>query len=176
MTVVIRIGRRYRKGFVDRMKGPYMVQNLIWRNVDYGFMLAEKKMKSYQKKNPTTFKYTKTKFNEEEKILLREEKYVKYILEWIEINITSTPEIEEEEYNESLKLFENLENLPALKKRKDKVEVDENLSKEYNKTFNSNRIQKMLDAGYERIKNVSINKSLNDVGILTIVEKYENRK
>ncbi len=174
MTVVVRIGRRYRKGFVDRVKGPYMVQSMIWRNVDYGFMLAERKMKIFAKKNPTTFTYTKQKFKEDENIIEIEGKKIKYQIEWIEIKITSTPEIEEEEYNESLKLFEKLENQPALKNLNGKVEVDNELKKEYNSTLGKNRIQKMLDAGYKKIKDVSINKSLNEVGILTIVEKYEN--
>ena len=174
MTVLIKVGRRVPRAKgnnwfskrLNKARNLDMIQSHIWKTVGYGLGLATAKMGQYQKKNPDTFQFTKTKYKEKETL--------NYDIEWIEIVITSTPELEEEEYNASLKLFSNLENLPVLKKYKegDNVEIDEELAANYAHKVKKGKVKKMLDAGYERVKGLTLSKSLNDVGILTIVERY----
>ena len=169
MTVLIKIGKRVQRGFTQRLKGPFLVQSMIWKNIEYGIGLAAHKMKQYQNKNPDKFQFTKRKFKEEDEQSLR------YSIEWIEVVINSTPEIEEEEYQQTMKLFTELENHQMFKKGTDGVEVDEELAKEYNDNIKKGKVKQLLDAGYERIKGITLNKSLNDVGIITIVEKFEKK-
>jgi len=171
MVVIIKIGKRVNRRFKSKLQGPFLIQSMIWKNIEYGINLAVAKMKKFQKKNPHIFSYTKKKYTEDD------ENNLVYKIEWIEIIIDSTEEIEEEEYNEAMKLFTALENHNLLKKKKDSVEIDEELAKEYKINLKKKgKLKKMLDEGYKRIKSVTLNKSLNDIGILTIVERFKKEK
>lgn len=179
MTVIIKVGRRIhrnedRKWFakqIANMKNTVSIQQYMWRNIEYGFKISSIKMDREIKKNAGNsefdFTYTKRKYKEEESL--------NYNIEWIEIIIDASTVMEEEEYQAALGFFSKLENQPVFKQKKNNLEVDEELSQEYHKKLKGKKAKKILQKGLDKAGKVTISRALNDVGILTIVEKLEKK-
>ena len=175
MVVTIKIGRRIHRNNdkrwfarqINNMKNVLSVQQYMWRTIEYGIKLSTFKMEEHVKKinseGDFSFKYNKKKFMEEESL--------NYNIEWIEVIIKGTEEKEKEEYDASMKFFSKLEQLPVFKQKKGNMEIDPELSAEYAGKLNSSRAKKAIQKGFERAKDMTISKSLNDIGIITIVEK-----
>jgi len=183
MVVVVKVGRRIhrnndKKWFlrqVANLKNSVSIQNYIWSNITYGFKLATIKMNQTKKKNKHNpsyiFDYVKKTYTEEENL--------NYNIEWLELRMTGTYEEELEEYNQSLLFFSKMQDNPVFKQRMDKVEVDPELSAEYSKKIKSNKAKEAIAKGLDRVKDITMSKSLNDVGILVMVtppEKPEELK
>lgn len=180
MTVIIKIGRRIhrnddRQWFarqVNNMKNVVSIQQYMWRTIEYGIKLAVIKMDKEIKKNEGNakfnFQYTKRRFKEEESL--------NYNIDWIEIIIEGSEEIEKEEYEQSLKFFSKLESLPVFKQKTNGVEVDPEISAEYSGKLKGKKNKKFLQEGFEKAKNITISKALNDVGIITFIEKKEKEE
>jgi hypothetical protein len=105
-----------------------------------------------------------------------EEESLNYNIEWLEVIIKGTEEKENEEYDASMKFFSKLEQLPVFKQKKGNMEIDEELAAEYSGKLNSSRAKKALKKGFEKAKDMTISKSLNDIGIITIVERENNEE
>ena len=178
MVVKIKVGRRIHRNNnkrwfakqINNMKNVMSVQQYMWRTIEYGLKLSTTKMDSHIKKlnssGDYSFKYQKKKFIEEESL--------NYNIEWIKINIRGPEKIEKDEYEASMKFFSKLENLPVFKKNKDSIEIDEELAKEYKGKIKSKNAKRVINKGFDKAKDMTISKSLNDVGIITLVEKEEN--
>ena len=175
MTVIIKVGRRIhrnedRKWFakqIANMKNTVSIQQYMWNTIEYGFKIATIKMNREIKKHEGSgtfdFVYTKRKFMEEESM--------NYNIQWIEIIIKASPELEKEEYDSAMGFFSKLENQPVFKQKKNNLEVDEELSAEYSKKIKGKKAKKILKAGLDKAGGITISKSLNDIGIITLVEK-----
>ena len=175
MTLTIKIGRRIHRNNnkrwfakqINNMKNVLSVQQYMWRNIEYGIKLATFKMEEHVKKinsnGDFSFNYKKRKFMEEESL--------NYNIEWLEVIIKGTEEKEKAEYDSSMKFFSKLESLPVFKQKKGNIEIDKELAAEYSGKLNSSRAKKVIQKGFEKAKDMTISKSLNDIGIITIVEK-----
>lgn len=175
MTVIIKIGRRIHRNEdrtwfsrqVQNMKNTVSIQQYLWRNIEYGIKLSTLKMDKEIKKNEGNakydFRYSKRKYKEEESL--------NYNIEWIEIIIEASEEIEKEEYEQSLKFFSKLEALPIFKQKTKGVEVDSEIAAEYKGNLKKRKVKEVLQAGFDKAKQLTISKALNDVGIITIVER-----
>jgi hypothetical protein len=180
MTVKIKIGRRIHRNNnkrwfakqINNMKNVLSVQQYMWRTIEYGIKLSTFKMEEHVKKinsdGDFSFNYKKRKFMEEESL--------NYNIEWLEVIIKGTEEKENEEYDASMKFFSKLEQLPVFKQKKGNMEIDEELAAEYSGKLNSSRAKKALKKGFEKAKDMTISKSLNDIGIITIVERENNEE
>jgi hypothetical protein len=84
--------------------------------------------------------------------------------------LSGTHEEELEEYTETMQFFNKLEENKVFKQRMGNVEIDPELSAEYNKKVSSSKAKKVMKKGFDKIKGVTIAKALNDVGILIFVE------
>ena len=178
MVVIVKVGRRIHRNNnkrwfakqINNMKNVMSIQQYMWRTIEYGFKLSTVKMDKHIKKlnniGDYSFNYQKKKFIEEESL--------NYNIEWIVIEIIGTPEIEKDEYDASMKFFSKLENLPVFKKNKDKIELDKDLTREYKGKLYGKKSEKVIKKGFDKAKNMTISKSLNDVGIITLIEKKEN--
>jgi hypothetical protein len=180
MVVKIKIGRRIHRNNnkrwfakqINNMKNVISIQQYMWRTIEYGLKLSTTKMDKHIKKlnniGDYSFNYQKKKYIEEESL--------NYNIEWIEINIKGTEEIEKDEYEASMRFFSKLENLPVFKKNKENIELDEELSREYKGKLYGKKAKKVIKKGFDKAKDMTISKSLNDIGIITLVEKEENKE
>jgi hypothetical protein len=180
MTVIIKIGRRIHRNNdkrwfakqINNMKTVLSVQQYMWRTIEYGIKLATIKMDQHTKdinsKGDFSFNYKKRKFIEEESL--------NYNIEWLEVIIKGTEEKEREEYDASMKFFSKLENLPVFKQKKEGVEIDQELAAEYKGKLYGKKAKKVIQKGFDKAKDMTISKSLNDIGIITIVEKERNEE
>lgn len=179
MTVIIKIGRRIHRNNdkrwfarqINSMKNVLSVQQYMWKTIEYGIKLSTIKMEEHVKKinsvGDYSFNYKKRKFIEEESL--------NYNIEWLEVMIKGTEEKEKEEYDASMKFFSKLENLPVFKQKKDNVVIDEELAAEYKGKLYGKKAKRALQAGFNKAKDMTISKSLNDIGIITLVEKEKNK-
>jgi hypothetical protein len=180
MTVIIRIGRRIHRNNdkrwfakqINNMKNVLSVQQYMWRTIEYGIKLSTIKMDQHIKKlnseGDFSFNYKKRKYIEDESL--------NYNIEWIEVIIKGTKEVEQGEYDASMKFFSKLENLPVFKQKKDQVEIDTDIASEYKGKLYSKKAKKVIQAGFEKAKDMTISKSLNDIGIITLVEREEDEE
>lgn len=178
MTVLIKIGRRIHRNNdkrwfakqIGNMKNVLSIQQYMWRTIEYGIKLSTVKMDQHIKKlnreGDFSFNYKKRKYIEEESL--------NYNIEWIEVIIKGTEEVEQGEYEASMKFFSKLENLPVFKQKKGQVEIDEELASEYKGKLYGKKAKKVLQKGFDKAKEMTISKSLNDIGIITLVEKEQN--
>lgn len=178
MTVIIKVGKRIhrnedKKWFarqINNMKNTVSIQQYMWGTIDYGFKLATIKMDRDIKKNRGNkdydFTYTKRKYREEESL--------NYNIDWLEIIIKGSESLEKEEYEQSMKFFSKLESLPVFKQKKENLQLDPELSASYKGKLKGRKAKKVLKAGFDKAKDLTISKTLNDIGIITIVEREEN--
>ena len=179
MTVNIKIGRRIhrnngnKKWFlrqVTNLKNTMSIQQYMWRTIEYGIKLAttamDKKIKKNKSNTDYIFQYNKKKYIEEESL--------NYNIEWIELTLSGTYEEELDEYHDTMKFFDKLGNNRIFKQRMGKVEINEELAAEYHKKVKGKRAKKIINKGLDKVKDVTMAKALNDVGIIVLVEPPEN--
>lgn len=177
MSLIIRIGRRIYRNDSDRrwyirqarkFKNTMSVQQAMWNNIQYALKLAtirmDKRIKKDKKKTGTSkFKYIKKKYIEEESL--------NFNIEWIRLYIYGTYEEEMDEYYDTLKFFDKIGNNRVFKQRIKSVDINPELAQEYHKKVRGKKAKKLMKKGFEKVKDVSIAKALNDIGIIVIVDK-----
>jgi hypothetical protein len=146
------------------------LQSSIWKTVEYGLFNMEAKMKLYLSKHPTEFKFTKRTMVEQETL--------HYDIKWTQIILDGTQEFEEGEYNAALQMFSNIENYHLVKKiQENKDKIDTEVMKEYVPKDTKRGLYKTLyDKGFEKIKGITLNKALNDIGIIASVELLQQTR
>ena len=174
MVLTIMFGRRIHRNQdknwfskqLGKMKKTLSVQQYLWNNIEYGIKLSCIKMdKAIKKRNDAgdfSFSYSKDKYVEEENL--------HYNIEWLRLIINGSHEEEMEEYHQTMKSFDTLENNQSIKKNTKGIEIDPELSQAYRSKLRGRHANKLLTKGYERVKDITIVKTLNDVGILVSVE------
>jgi len=157
MTVIIKVGRRVPKSWFRRkaqkVKELITFQENIWQ------MLSQ----SLSKAKKSADKHGGLKFMIERKI---ESEDIHYNLEWRIVTIQGTEKEEEEEYNESLGLYDKLG-----KQFKKDYDVDTRMSKIFNsKILGPAKIKEAYDKGYGSVSDKSIVNKLLEMGIMTHIE------
>ena len=161
MTVIVMIGRRvpkswFRRG-AARVKGLMTFQENIWQMVVQSLNMAKKKAVADGR---MTFILTKDMEPED----------MNYNLEWVKIVIQGTPEMETDEYNDSMKLYDKLG-----KSFKKDFDVDGRLSKHFkSKIVNPTQIEDAYKKGYGCMEKNNISSKMLEMGILTLVKKIED--
>lgn len=145
------------------------LQSSIWKTVEYGLFNMEAKMKLYLSKHPSEFKFTKRTMVEQETL--------HYDIRWTQIILDGTPEFEEGEYTAAMQMFSNIENYHLVKKIEDnKHRIDAEVMKEYVPKDTKRGLYKTLyEKGFEKIKGITLNKALNDIGIIASVELLQKK-
>lgn len=157
MTVIVHVGRRvptswFRRG-AARIKGLMTFQENIWQMISQSLNLAKKKAVADGR---MIWVISREKEPED----------MNYQLEWIKVKIQGTKEMEEDEYKDSLKLYDKLSK--AFKKDFD---VDSNLAKHFKSKFLSpSKIEDAYEKGYGAMENNNISNKLLEMGILTHIE------
>ena len=166
MTVKVHVGRRVPKSWfrrqASRVKGLMTFQENIWQMIKTSLRKAKKKADSDGR--------MKFILNED-----MESEDLNYQIEWLIMTIMGTKEMEEEEYQESLKLYESLG-----KQFKREFPKDENLARHFKtKRLPGFKIEEAYEKGYGVMENNNISNKLLEMGIMTHVEKiddYEERE
>ena len=157
MTVLVHIGRRvprswFRRG-ANKVRGLMTFQENIWQMICQSLTTAKKKAVADGR---MTFVITKETENED----------MNYQLEWRKVMIQGTPAMEEEEYHDSLKLYDKLG-----KSFKKEFEVDGRLAKHFKSKFlGATKIDEAYKTGYGAMEANNISNKLLEMGILTHVE------
>jgi len=165
MTVVIRIGRRVPRSFlrrgITRAKGLLTFQENIWQMIIQSLNLAKKKA---DKDGRMKFVINKETENED----------INYMIQWRKVIIMGTKEMEQDEYKDSLKFYDNFK-----KNFKSNFDKNSELSKRFKTTFlGKEKVDEAYEKGFGATKNKSISQKLLEMGILTHIEKiddYEQR-
>lgn len=157
MTVIVHIGRRvpnsWFKRTAQRVKGLMTFQENIWQIIKQSLSTAKRKAEVDGR-----LKFIMTYDDEKEDMY--------YKIQWIKIVIQGNEEMEKEEYEESLKLYDSLGKMF----KKDYPE-DNKLSKHFNsKLLSKDKIKQAYEKGYGSVKNNNISNKLLEMGILTHVE------
>lgn len=161
MTVIVQIGRRVPKSWFKRgaarVKGLMTFQENIWQMIVQSLKMAKKKADSDGR---MTFVLTKQ----------MEPENLHYMFEWVKIVIQGTPEMELEEYNDSMKLYDKLG-----KSFKKDFDIDTRLSKHFkSKIVNAAQIEDAYKKGYGCVEKNNIAKKLLEMGIVTLIEKIDD--
>lgn len=163
MTVIVQIGRRvprswFRRG-AARVKGLMTFQENIWQMIVQSLKLAKKKAVADGR---MTFIMTRDKEPEKDNM--------NYMLEWVKLVIQGTPEMEEEEYNDTMKIYDKLG-----KSFKKDFDVDTRLSSHFkSKIVNPTQIEEAYKKGYGCMEKNNIANKMLEMGILTHIEKVED--
>ena len=157
MTVEFHVGRRVPRNWYKRtaskIKGLLTYQENIWQIICSSLSKAMKKANSH---GGIVFKMSKETEPED----------LHYQLEWRKIKIVSTPEMEEDEYNDILNMYKKLGKV--MKKDFDK---DDRMSKHFKtKILTSRQVSEAYTKGYGAIEDNNIANKLLEMGILTHVE------
>jgi len=166
MTVLIHIGRRVPRNWYKRtaskVKGLITFQENIWHIINQSLSLSKRKAVADGR-----MKFIITRETENEDI--------HYMIEWRKITIQGTPEMEEDEYNDALKLYDKIR-----KKFKKDYDVDERLSKHFNsKILNSIKVDEAYKKGFGVLEHNNIAQKLLEMGILTHIDwdkDFESRE
>lgn len=159
MTVKVHIGRRvpnswYRRTAV-KVKGLMTFQENIWQIIR------------------ASLKKAKRKADADDSLLFHmayddEHEDLHYKIEWIKIIIKGTYEMEKEEYEDTLKIYDGLTSL-----FKKELPKDDNLSKMFKTKMPGMSEEKVRDAyktGYGSVGDNNISNKLLEMGIMTHVE------
>lgn len=157
MTVVIKVGRRVPKSWFRRLaskgKGLITFQEHIWNIINQSLTKAKK---SAQKDGRMVFNIKKETESED----------MHYNIEWRLMTIQGTEEMEEEEYNDSLKLYDKLGN-----QFKKDYGVDTRLSKVLNtRMLNPTKLKEAYEKGHGAVSDKNIVNKLLEMGIITHME------
>jgi len=105
----------------------------------------------------------------------RENEDLNYMIQWIKIFIQGTKEQEQEEYNDTMKLYN-----PLNKVFKKDMPKDENMTRHFkSKVLNLKKIDDAYRKGYGSIGEDNISNKMLEMGILThveLIEDYDNRQ
>jgi len=161
MTVYVKIGRRVPRAWFKRqankVKGLMSFQENIWIIVKQSLQLAKKKA-NYAQNLDFILEYD----NEVEDL--------HYQLEWIKVTICGSKKAEEEEYNDTMKLYSKMGKI-----MKKEMPKDKNLSKHFKtKILNSKQVEDAYQQGYGAVDDKSMANKLLEMGILTHVEKIDD--
>jgi len=157
MTVVVRVGRRVPQSWFRRtavkVKGLMTFQENIWQIITQSFIKAKRKANADGR---LQFVLQSD----------REREDLHFYLEWKTIFIRGTEEMEEEEYKDSLKMYDKL----SAHFKKD-FPKDERLSKQFKtKVMSMKKVDECYKEGYGVVKEQSISDKLLEMGILTHID------
>jgi hypothetical protein len=166
MTVKLHIGRRVPKNWFKRtatkVKGLLSFQENMWQMVMQAMALAKRRAKADGRLIWNTHK----EFESED---------LHWQLEWFVISIQGTKDMEEEEYNETMVLYDSMG-----KHFKKDFPQDANLAKFFKSSMLSQeKLKEAYDKGYGAVENKSYANKLLEMGILTHIEwipDYDSRK
>jgi len=166
MTVIVNIGRRVPKKWFARQASKVMglinFQANLWIIIRQSLGLAKKKANASK-----TLDFIMTSKREQEDL--------HYEIEWICIVIRGTREQEEEEYKDTMKLYDGLSKI-----FKKDYPVDANMAKHFKtKILNMTQVQEAYKKGYGASEGSTIAQKLLEMGILTHVEwvdDFDNRE
>lgn len=128
-------------------------QENIWQIIKQSLTKAKKKAEGHE---GISFVMTHDTENED----------MHYQLQWIKIVIQGTPEMEEEEYEESMKMYDSLG-----KVFKQEFQVDEKMAKHFStKALNMAKVEEAYQQGYGAMESNNIANKLLEMGILTHIE------
>lgn len=165
MTLVIHIGRRVPKSWFrrqgNRVKGLLSFQENLWMMINQSLRLAKKKANA-----SGTITFVMTKETESEDL--------NYDIKWVKIVIQGTKEQEEDEYNDTMKLYG-----PLNKVFKKDFGKDDRLSKHFkSKILTPGKIEEAYKQGYGAIGDDNLAQKMLEMGILTHIDwidDFENR-
>lgn len=172
ITVLINIGRRvprswFRAG-VNKVQSILSFQEHLWVIIKQSLNLAKKKANAAAQEmdNKPKLKFVLTTDKEIEDL--------NYEIEWIKIIIQGTPEQEQEEYNEAMRMYE-----PFGKIFKKDMPTDDRLKQHFKtKILSNEKIQEAYKKGYGVLSNNNLSNKLLEMGILThieIIKDYDSR-
>jgi len=157
MTVIVNIGRRvpkswFRRGF-NKVGGLITFQENIWIIIKQSMRMAKKKANASGK-----IKFVMSYETESEDL--------NYSIEWLKIVIQGTESQEEEEYNDSMKMYSSLG--AVFKKDMPK---DKRFSQHFKtKVLSSAKVTEAYSKGFGEMENNNIANKLLEMGILTHIE------
>ena len=162
MTILINIGRRVPKSWMKRkinvIAGLISFQENIWIIIKQSLNMAKKKANA----SGTGIKFVMTQDIEPEDL--------NYNLEWIKISIQGTQEQEEEEYNDTMKLYNPLSNI-----FQKELPKDENMQRHFKSNILPGfKVEEAYRKGYGSIGQDNISNKMLEMGILTHIEKIED--
>jgi len=157
MTVLFRVGRRVPKSWyrraAGRVKGLMTFQENIWQIIVGSLKKARKKAEGH---SDISFELKKVYESED----------LHYQIEWCNIRIEGTPEMEEDEYKDILNMYSDLG-----KVMKKEFPVDNNMAKHFKtKILTPVQVEEAYKKGYGAMKNNNMANKLLEMGILTHVE------
>jgi len=161
MTVVVHVGRRVPRAWfrrqANKVKGLITFQEHLWTMIKQSLSLAKRKANESGK---LTFVLTGDSEIED----------LNYVIEWLKVTIQGTPEQEQEEYEDSLKLYN-----PLNKVFKKDMPTDANMAKHFkSKILNVTKVDDAYKKGYGSIGEDNIANKMLEMGILTHVEKIDD--
>lgn len=157
MTVIVKIGRRVPKSWYRRLgskvKGLMTFQENMWQMIIKSLDTAKKKA---QADGRMKFIIQKEKESED----------LNYELEWKVVTIQGTPAMEEDEYNDTLKMYDRLS-----KNFKKDIDKDDKLASYFKtKVLSPMQLNEAYKQGYGTMENNNIANKLLEMGIVTHVE------
>jgi len=164
MTVSIKIGRRVPKSFfrrgVHKLAGLISFQENIWIIIKQSLNLARKKCT--QANNGMKF------------IIVRDEEMedLFYKIEWMVVTIQGSKAQEQEEYEQSMKLYTGLGKI--FKKEFPKEESDKLKSMFKTKLLSEKQLTEAYKAGYGSMGDNNIANKLLEMGIMTHIELIDD--
>jgi len=161
MTLIINIGRRVERTWfkrnAQRVKGLISFRENIWMMIKQSLNLAKRKATA-----SGTLKFVMTHDVEIEDM--------HYQLEWLKIIIQGTKEQEEEEYNESMQLYSQLN-----KVFKKEMPKDPNMMKHIkSKVLSGVKVEEAYKKGYGAFNDNNLANKLLEMGIITHIEKVDD--
>lgn len=167
MSLIIFIGRRVPRAWlkrqVNRIGGILSFQEHIWLMIKSSLNLAKRKATASGK-----IKFIMTNETEIEDL--------NYTIEWLKIIIQGTKEQEDEEYQDTMKLYSPLGNLF----KKSEMPKDERLGAFFkSKILSATDVEDAYKKGYGAVKDKDMASKLLEMGILTsvkLIDDYEARK
>jgi hypothetical protein len=166
MTILVSIGRRVPRSWyrrqANKLKGLITFQENIWQMILQSMRLGKRKCNASGKgKWVMTFD--------------KEIEDLNYQIEWIKIIIQGDAKFEEEEYNDTQKLY-----APFGKLFKKDMPKDVNLGKHFkSKVLGIAKIDEAYKKGFGIIGDSSISNKLLEMGILThteLIKDYDTRE
>jgi hypothetical protein len=157
MTLYVKIGRRMPNNWFRRQAtkvgGLLSFQENIWIIINQSLSLARRKANESKK---IEFIITKKKEKED----------LHYSIEWLEIIIRGNEEQEDEEYSDTMKLYDAFGKI-----FKKDMPIDENLAKHFKTNMLSMaQVDEAYKKGYGASEGNNIAQKLLEMGILTHVE------
>jgi len=166
MTVIVQIGRRVPKSWfrrqASRVGGLISFQENIWIIIKQSLQMAKKKANASGK----------VKFVIEQD---RESEDMNYDIQWMKVIIRGPRELEKEEYEDSLKLYD-----PLGKIFKKDIPTDNKMKKHFKtKLLSGAKVDEAYKKGYGSVSDKNISNKLLEMGVLTHVEwvdDFNNRE